>query len=77
VITTDWGGFVETVEQGKTGFRCRTLQDFADATEKVRDLSRGHIRHRARSLYSTEVVKHQYQDYFDRLMTLYGEGWYA
>jgi glycosyltransferase involved in cell wall biosynthesis len=31
-ITTDFGGFVETVEQGRTGFRCTYMQELVDAT---------------------------------------------
>lgn len=77
VISTDWGGFVETVEQGVTGFRCRTLAEFCDATTDAAYLDREHIRQRAIALYSTDVVRHQYQHYFNQLETLRGDGWYT
>jgi glycosyltransferase involved in cell wall biosynthesis len=34
-ITTDWGGFTETVVHGHTGFRCRDLGDFVTAIESI------------------------------------------
>ena len=44
VITTDWGAFPETVQQGVTGYRCHTLQEFVKAAEDVHDLDRTRIR---------------------------------
>ena len=76
-ITTDWGAFPETVEQGKTGFRCHMLGEFIAASEKVKELDPNYIRTRAKDLYSLEAVKPQYEKYFERLVTLYGKGWYS
>lgn len=76
VITTDWGAFTETVEQGKTGYRCRTFEDFCRAAEDVRSLDPEYIRNRAISLYSVDIVKYQYEKYFYNLLKLWGEGWY-
>jgi len=67
VITTDWGAFPETVEQGKTGFRCHNLREFTQAVEDVQGLSRAYIRKRGISKYSSEVVATQYDSYFTRL----------
>ena len=77
VITTDWGAFTETVEQGVTGYRCHTLAEFVAATRAAKFLSRRWIRTRAVKLYSTEVVAKQYEDYFVRLLGLFGYGWYT
>lgn len=77
VITTDWGAFPETVEQGVTGFRCRTQREFRNAMRDVDTLEPLYIRKRALSLYSTDVVARQYEDYFNRLLTLWGKGWNA
>ncbi len=76
VITTDWGAFTETVEQGKTGFRCRTLQEFMDAAENVKDLDRSYIRQQAIAKYSLDVIGPKYEKYFMDLLTLWGDGWY-
>jgi glycosyltransferase involved in cell wall biosynthesis len=75
VITTDWGAFPETVEQGKTGLRCKMLKEFIEATHKT-DWNYKYIRNRAISLYSLEAVKPQYEKYFTQLQTLFKKGWY-
>jgi glycosyltransferase involved in cell wall biosynthesis len=76
VITTDWGAFTETVEHGLTGFRCRTFQEFCDATEACESLDASYIRNRASATYSLPVIAQQYDVYFKRLLTLWGKGWY-
>jgi glycosyltransferase involved in cell wall biosynthesis len=77
VITTDWGAFTETVVEGVTGYRCRNVEEFILATQNVKNLDRQKIRDRAISLYSVDVIAKQYERYFERLMTLWGEGWYT
>jgi glycosyltransferase involved in cell wall biosynthesis len=77
VITTDWGAFTETVLEGVTGFRCHTVEEFILATQNVKNLDRKVIRDRAISLYSLDVVGKQYEKYFRRLETLWGDGWYT
>ena len=74
-ITTDWGAFTETVIRGKTGFRCRLLKEFVDAIGAAGDLNRADIRSYALGRFSLDVVGLQYQEYFDRLATLWGRGW--
>lgn len=76
VITTDWGAMTETVEDGVTGFRCRTLGEFLDAARNVHRLSPAYIRGRAEALYSTQAVARRYQRHFERLSSLWGQGWY-
>lgn len=71
VITTDWGAFTETVIDGVTGFRCQTFEEFVEATEHVVELDRDAIRKYAIGRYSTDVVKHQYDKYFKRLLRDY------
>lgn len=75
-ITTDWGAFVETNVNGLTGFRCRHFSEFIEAAEKVKKLSPAKIRNHAVKHYSLEVVGEQYERYFERLLTLWGSGWY-
>jgi glycosyltransferase involved in cell wall biosynthesis len=71
VITTDWGAFPETVEQGKTGFRCRTPAEFDTAVTDVLTLDRKYIRERAIAKYSTDAIAPLYDTYFQRLIDLY------
>jgi glycosyltransferase involved in cell wall biosynthesis len=76
VICTDWGAFTETIEHGRDGYRCRTLAEFIEAAKKVVDLPRIGIRRRALDRFSMDVVGEQYETYFNRLMALWGKGWY-
>lgn len=77
VITTDWGAFPENVIEGITGFRCRTMAEFRNAAEEVEDLDYQEIRDYALGRFSTDVVRYQYQDYFERLLTLWDKGFYT
>ncbi len=77
VITTDFGAFPETVEQGVTGFRCHYLGEFLDAVGRCGDLDPRRIRERAIWKYSLDVVGQQYQSYFERLALLWGAGWHS
>jgi glycosyltransferase involved in cell wall biosynthesis len=76
VITTDWGAFVETIEDGVTGFRCRTLREFVRAVNAAPSLNPERIRQRAVEKYSTDAIGPRYERYFKRLSTLWGDGWY-
>jgi glycosyltransferase involved in cell wall biosynthesis len=67
VIATDWGVFTETVQQGVTGFRCRTHAEFIDAARRAPDLDRTAIRDYAVSRFSLETVGQLYEAYFERL----------
>lgn len=75
VISTDFGGFVETVEHGKTGFRCNYLGEFVDAIKRVNELDNRYIYERALSKYDIPAVAVEYDRYFKRLNLLWGEGW--
>lgn len=75
VISTDCGGFVETVEHGRTGYRCNIFGEFVDAITRVGNLDRQYIRQRAQSLYSMEAGMESFRKYFNRLDTLWDKGW--
>jgi glycosyltransferase involved in cell wall biosynthesis len=77
VITTDWGAFTETVVDGVTGFRCRTFGEFVEAVQTAPSLDRSVIRKRALEMYSLQAIAPRYDRYFRRLLTLWGDGWYA
>lgn len=66
-ITSDFGAFTETVIHGVTGFRCRTIDEYCEAVEKASTLDRSAIRASALARYSTTVVRHQYERYFQSI----------
>lgn len=76
-ITTTWGAFGETVEQGVGGFRCSTLGEFLDAADRASSLRGPELRDRAIERWSLDAVAPQYRSYLDRLATLDGLGWYS
>lgn len=77
-ITTDWGAFPETVQQGVTGWRCRTVGEFVWAVENTERLaSSAEIHERAAARYSLEAVQPLYERYFNQLQTLGEEGFYS
>lgn len=77
VITSDWGVFNETVADGVTGFRVRTLGEAMWAAKEATKLDPKKIRTYALERFSLDVLKYRYQDYFTQLMTLWGKGWYT
>jgi glycosyltransferase involved in cell wall biosynthesis len=74
-ITTDFGSFTETVVQGVTGYRCRTLQDFVDAATACKDLDPFVVSMVASDRYCLENVAPKYQKYFCDLYQLWSGGW--
>jgi glycosyltransferase involved in cell wall biosynthesis len=77
VVSTDFGAFSETIEHGKTGFRCHTLGDFVTGILAAETLDRKYIADRARNLYSTETVGKMYDAVFKQIYDLKDRGWYT
>lgn len=76
VISTDWGGFTDTIEQGVTGYRCTYLGEFVHAMKSINHLAiPEQIRGRAIDRYSIDAVAPRYARYFKRLELLWGNGW--
>lgn len=73
-ITTDWGAFTETNQNGISGYRCSTLSEFAQAVEDCKKLKRSKIRKRAIKLYSLEAIGPQYTKFFNRLQEIMPQG---
>lgn len=70
VISTNWGGFTETVNHGLTGWRCETVDQMARALNSPVMLNKRQIRENAIAKWSRAAYpKWQYQDYFTRLST--------
>jgi glycosyltransferase involved in cell wall biosynthesis len=77
VITTDWGGMSETVKHGFSGYRCRSMQQFVDAVRALPALaSPSEIRERVVRSHGVAAIGERYDAYFQRLLTLFGKGWY-
>jgi glycosyltransferase involved in cell wall biosynthesis len=70
VITTNFSVFPETVQQGITGYRCDTLQDFVNAGKDIENLDTKEIRRRAER-YLTDNVRFEFEKWFDDLYQLY------
>lgn len=72
-ITTDFGVFPYTIPDylnGQVGFRCNTLQDFVDATQKARGVNHRFIRDYAER-FLMDRVKYDFQKWFDDLYNVY------
>jgi glycosyltransferase involved in cell wall biosynthesis/GR25 family glycosyltransferase involved in LPS biosynthesis len=82
VISTDWGGMVETVEQFKTGLRGHTLADFCYGVQMAIDgkFNRQYIRDRAVRLYDMYNLANNYEYALKSILdvnTPGKNGWYA
>jgi glycosyltransferase involved in cell wall biosynthesis len=76
VIAPDFGVMSETVLDGITGFHFRLLHEAIRAVEKASDLVPSVIRRHAEG-YSLSATRPKFRKWFNRLETLFGEGWYA
>jgi len=78
VLGQPHGAFTETIEHGRTGYRCRVLNDWIDGINLVGGLDRAYIAERARRLWSLEAVGPQYSTVFQQIYDLHtGGGWYT
>lgn len=79
VITTDFGVYTETIENGFNGWRCNDFQEFLNAAkdaQKITKSRRQGIRLNAYKKWSMQEVAKQYDRYFTRLAHLRDHGWY-
>ena len=74
VISTDWGAFPELILQGKTGFRCRTMDDFLHAVHEAPSLSPRAIRARAIRRYDLTKIAPLYLSYFQFVQQVWTNG---
>lgn len=77
VVASDWGAFPETVIDDVSGYRFRNLSEAVEAVDKCKYLDRHKVRQHAIDNYSLEAVAPRFTSWFNRLDTLWGEGWYA
>ena len=69
LLAPDFGAFTETIDDGVTGFRCRTVDDYVRGIENSTKLDRRAISARAARLYSLQACGAKYDDIFTRLTT--------
>jgi glycosyltransferase involved in cell wall biosynthesis len=81
VLCPTWGSYVEQVDHGETGFRCRTANQYADALERClvnfKADDREKIRKRAVARFTYEPVRARYVDAFETISRLEAGGWLA
>ena len=77
-IVTDWGVFAETIVHGKTGWRCRTWDQFKWAAKNVDKIDPYVCHAWAAENYSLERVGNMYEEYFQGLLDLNRkDGWHT
>ena len=79
LIASDWGAFTETVVEGVTGFRCKTLNDWIVALERclAGDIDRGTVADVARHRFTLDACGRLYDKALRQIADLDGAGWYA
>lgn len=77
VISTDFGAFTETVIHGKTGYRCRTMEQFYWATKNIDNIKPIDCRNYAVNNFSMKRISKMYQEFFNSLYRLStkDDGW--
>jgi glycosyltransferase involved in cell wall biosynthesis len=74
-ITTDWGGFIDSVLPGKTGYRCRNLEQFLWAAKNIDSIDPNDCRKWGEN-FSYDKVGQMYEEFFQEILNLNGKGWY-
>jgi glycosyltransferase involved in cell wall biosynthesis len=72
-ITTDHGAFMETVP---AEFRFRNMRQALKAVDEAGVADREWLRDYAHASYSLDAVAPRFEEWFARLLTLWGDGWY-
>ena len=70
VISTDWGGFPESVIHGKTGYRCRNFEHFVWALKNIDKINSQDCYTWASNNFTKEAMTPKYVDYFKGLYNM-------
>lgn len=75
VISSDWGGFIDTNPHNITGYRCRDFNDFVHAVENLDKIHPRNCRMWAEARYDENIVHDQFDTYMKKLfrMDFYGK----
>lgn len=75
LISSDHGAFSETVTDER--LRCKTLRDWIEAVELVKNCNRQKLAQDARAKYCLQNVGAMYDRAFKQIYALNGKGWYS
>jgi len=67
-ITTDWGGFLDTVVQGHTGYRCREFREFVAAVNNIDKIKPINCLNYALENYHDDVVHEKLHNYLVKIL---------
>lgn len=67
VIATDWGGYIDSVVHGVTGFRCKDFRSFVEAAERVHTLDPKVCRDWAMQNFSDTVIHDKFDAWFHKI----------
>lgn len=70
VISTDWGGMSEYNIHKKTGFRCRSLNEFVHAVDQCSNIRSEDCRKHAEENFEISDIMAMYERYFSYLINL-------
>ena len=77
VISSDWGAFAEYNVHGKTGYRCRTFEQFAWAANNIKNINPADCRAWGEK-FSLDNVGMMFDEYFESVLdTRKPGGFYA
>jgi glycosyltransferase involved in cell wall biosynthesis len=76
VVSTSWGGYMDTVEPGITGYRAQTLDDWLKMMHTARFIDRKKCRERAVEKFSLQSATPLYAKVVEQLIDVKrGQGW--
>lgn len=67
VITSDWGGFVDSVVPGVTGYRCKDFRSFFEAAKVITELDPQNCRNWAEQNFSDDVIHDKFNVWLNKI----------
>lgn len=67
VLTTDWGGFVDSVVHGVTGYRCKDFRSFVEAAKIITELDPHTCRSWAEQNFSDTVIHDKFDAWLRKI----------